>query len=377
MASAPAPATVVVVTGATAGLGLHCVRALLGREAGAPDYVVLACRNTSAAATVADGIAADLGVDRARLVVLPQPCDLADLASVRAYAAALHQWLTAAPEPALPKELIALVNNAGISAQPTVTHTIDGVELIFASNHLGHFLLTLLLLPAITRRIVNVASEVHDPRTASFIPDVAPLWPTTEDTYDRILARGECVAGGGGAGGGTAHGMQRYALSKLANVLFTFELARRLTGAVPAGQTDEAARAAYATLPSAASVALPQAAQLKVVAFNPGLMLDSNFIRIRAVAFLTWLLEPLLSLIPMVRRLKRSAPMSGANLADLALGVIAPETTAAYLSDRGVVPSSEFSVSAEGARAQAGLWEHSLRWARLTPAELQAAGISA
>jgi NAD(P)-dependent dehydrogenase (short-subunit alcohol dehydrogenase family) len=125
----------VVVTGASSGIGLVAARELA--RAGA--RVVLAVRNTEKGQRVAAGIPGSIEV---------RPLDLASLASVRAFAAG---WTGA---------LDILVNNAGIMAVPE-GRTADGFELQIGTNHLGPFLLTDLLLPAITDRVVTVSSQLH------------------------------------------------------------------------------------------------------------------------------------------------------------------------------------------------------------------------
>ncbi len=171
-----------VVTGATSGLGRATAEALGG--AGAD--VVLAVRDVRRGAEVAAAIG-----PRAQVRAL----DLADLDSVRAFAA----------------EVVAdgllvdmLVNNAGVMAVPE-RRTVDGFELQFGTNHLGHFALTNLLLPVITDRVVTVSSGMH--RSGSIrIDDLN--WNVRR--YRRWAAYGQ---------------------SKLANLLFTLELDRRLRGA--------------------------------------------------------------------------------------------------------------------------------------------------
>jgi len=120
-----------------------------------------------------------------------RPLDLASLASVRAFAAG---WTGA---------LDILVNNAGIMAVPE-GRTADGFELQAGTNHLGPFLLTGLLLSAITDRVVTVSSQLHR-RGRIDLEDLN--WEH----------RGYNATGA-------------YNASKLANVLFTVELQRRLTG---------------------------------------------------------------------------------------------------------------------------------------------------
>jgi NAD(P)-dependent dehydrogenase (short-subunit alcohol dehydrogenase family) len=167
-----------VVTGASNGLG--AVTASVLAAAGA--RVVLAVRNVAKGAEVARGIEGDTEV---------RPLDLGDLSSVRAFAAS---WSG---------DLDILVNNAGIMAVPR-GKTVDGFEMQFGTNHLGHFALTNLLLPHLTDRVVTVSSGLH--RLGGL--DLDDLnWDTR-----------------------TYRPMSAYAQSKVANLLFTLELQRRLAG---------------------------------------------------------------------------------------------------------------------------------------------------
>jgi NAD(P)-dependent dehydrogenase (short-subunit alcohol dehydrogenase family) len=150
-------------------------------------------RDRVAGLRVRDGIAAALPGSRADVV----HCDLASLASVRQAAAFVRrETLT----------IDCLINNAGIIAMRPVI-SVDGFELVFATNHLGPFLLTELLLDRISRggRIINVASRIHFKASLDLGQVVAP----TRSSYRPRAA---------------------YAQSKLANVLHTFALARRLAG---------------------------------------------------------------------------------------------------------------------------------------------------
>lgn len=180
---------VVVITGPTSGIGKETARALARQGA----TLVLACRDVEKGKTVKQEIENETG-NRALHVV---PLDLARLASVRAFAQTV---LGNFPR------LHVLVNNAGIHTNRRRV-TEDGVELTFATNHLGHFLLTQLLLDRLKAsapaRILNVASRAHEAGRIDF---------------DNLM--------------GDKHwsGVRAYAQSKLANVLFTYELARRLAG---------------------------------------------------------------------------------------------------------------------------------------------------
>jgi NAD(P)-dependent dehydrogenase (short-subunit alcohol dehydrogenase family) len=169
----------VVVTGANSGIGLAAARALV--RAGA--RVVLAVRDLSRGERAAASIEGATEVRR---------LDLADLASVREFAAAWDGGLD------------ILINNAGVMAIPE-RRTADGFEMQIGTNHLGHFALTNLLLPQIGDRVVTVSSGAH--RMGRIRLD------------DLNWERG---------------GYQRwraYGQSKLANLLFTSELQRRLNDA--------------------------------------------------------------------------------------------------------------------------------------------------
>ena len=177
---------VAIVTGANSGIGRVTAETLAARGA----KVVLACRGEDRTRPVLEAIRAAGGEVRF------ESLDLADLDSVRACAARL----IGAGEP-----LDLLINNAGLAGQRGATK--QGFELAFGTNHLGHFLLTMLLAPLLRKaapsRIVNVASKSH--YSAKTIDFEAIRRPT------RSLA-----------------GLDEYAVSKLANVLFTRESARRL-----------------------------------------------------------------------------------------------------------------------------------------------------
>jgi NAD(P)-dependent dehydrogenase (short-subunit alcohol dehydrogenase family) len=169
----------VIVTGASSGIGLATARELASRGA----HVVFAVRDPDKGAAAA---ATAPGSTEVRVL------DLADLGSVRKFA---DSW--DAP-------LDLLINNAGISV-PTLQRTADGFELQFGTNHLGHFALTNLLLPYVTGRVVTLASQAE--RMGRLDLD-DPNWERRPYRESRA-----------------------YAASKLANLMFTFELQRRLTAA--------------------------------------------------------------------------------------------------------------------------------------------------
>jgi retinol dehydrogenase 12 len=178
-----------LVTGGNTGIGLATARALASRGG----RVHLACRSEQKGQAAAAAVAAGAGSDQVRFLHL----DLADLASVQASARAFL---------ALNEPLHVLINNAGVAGRRALTK--DGFELMFGVNHLGHFAFTLALLDCLTSskaRIVNVSSDAH--------------YAARGVSFDQLRRPARGITG-----------MAEYAVSKLCNVLFTQELARRLAG---------------------------------------------------------------------------------------------------------------------------------------------------
>jgi NAD(P)-dependent dehydrogenase (short-subunit alcohol dehydrogenase family) len=168
-----------VVTGANSGIGLVTARELA--RAGA--HVVLAARDVGRGERAASSFEGSYEV---------RQLDLADLSSVRRFG---DEW---------DGELDVLINNAGVMAVPH-QRSADGYEMQFATNHLGHFALTNRLLPHITDRVVTVSSGAHRMGRV--------------DLDDLNWERRRYESWGA------------YGQSKLANLLFTSELQRRLTAA--------------------------------------------------------------------------------------------------------------------------------------------------
>lgn len=181
---------VVLVTGANTGIGKETVRALAASGA----RVYLACRSESKTTPVIEELRQENPAADLRFLQL----DLGDLDSVRACA----KEFLATGDP-----LHILINNAGLAGQRGQTKS--GFELAFGTNHLGHFLLTDLLLERLREsapaRVVTVSSMSH--YDADGIDFDAVCRPTKSMT-----------------------GLPEYSVSKLANLLFTEELARRLEG---------------------------------------------------------------------------------------------------------------------------------------------------
>lgn len=183
----PQPGRRFVITGANSGVGFQAARILGSRGA----ELVLACRNLKKGEAAARQVP---GYDAGRVVV--RRLDVADLRSVREFADA---FLTEYDG------LDVLINNAGVLGAP-YRLTADGVETHFATNHLGHYALTNLLLPAMRDRVVVTSSREHRSGGGLDLDDV---------NWERRRYRA----------------FTAYAQSKLANLLFMSELQRRLESA--------------------------------------------------------------------------------------------------------------------------------------------------
>ncbi len=207
---------VAVVTGGNSGLGFETARNLAAMSP--RSTVILACRDLSSAAKAQQAIVEETGNARVRVMEL----DLSSIRSVREFAVRCHAELE--------DPIDSLICNAGISrgSAPTV----DGIDPVFATNHLGHFLMTLSLLDKLSPRgrVICVSSDMHQP------PGPKLTWPGAEalaNPRQRPAVR-----------------RHRYSYSKLCNIYFTYELSRRL-------RTDNSG--------------------VSAAAFNPGLMTETNF----------------------------------------------------------------------------------------------------
>jgi NAD(P)-dependent dehydrogenase (short-subunit alcohol dehydrogenase family) len=274
-----------IVTGATGGLGQEAARAI-ARTPGW--HVVLAARDPARAPT---------DVANAH----PRTLDLASLASVRRFVDELGET----------PPLGAIVCNAGIQIVSATTFTEDGIETTFQVNHLAHFLLVTLLLDRLgpDGRVVIVSSGTHNPDLRTGMPN--PSYTTAEQ-----LAHPR-------PDDAPAEGRRRYTTSKLCNVLFAYELARR------DGVT--------------------------VNAFDPGLMpgtgLARDYGRLQRAAWKT-VMRLLTPVVPNVNTPERS----GAALARLAVDPALEGVTGAYFLGKRPVASSTDSYDRRKAR---DLWETS------------------
>jgi len=315
---------VVLVTGGNSGIGFECARQL----ARAGWHVLIASRNRQASAEAVDRIARDSGADAASELGL----DLGSIAAVRQFVREID---------ARDVPLRALVCNAGLQVHKGPQLSPDGYELTFAVNHLGHFLLTNLLLARLVRnapaRIVIVASGVHDPKFRTGMPKPA-------------VADLATLAATGGPRAGAFDGRLAYVNSKLCNLWFTYELIRRIEAA---GLSREGR-------------------WVSVNAFEPGLVPGSGlardyppvlrFIWDRVLPGLARVLSPAMPSINPVDK-------AGAALAKVALDPELDRTSGRYFPSHArwrAAPSSDASYDQAQARA---LWDASVGFARLAPGE--------
>ncbi|MCL1913571.1 MAG: SDR family NAD(P)-dependent oxidoreductase [Eubacteriaceae bacterium] len=286
----------IAITGANQGLGFECAKTLAKESKS--NQIVMACRSLERAQEARKQIISETGNENIDIVEL----DLSSLESVRKGVAQIIQ------EGLVPIDVLVL--NAGIGGRHSGISP-DGFELIFATNHLGHFLLTLLLLPHITDpgRILTVSSAMNDPRPHGRLawPGAAALAAPNED-------------------------QSRYSYSKLCNLYFAYELSRRL------------ARLGK---------------KITVNAFNPGLMVETNFTGLPRDG----------SRIQMDNEgigHQGYVDVSGAALAAMAIDDYHGKESAKY-NDRGtIIDSSPLSHNKENAL---DLWEASIKYSGIMVGE--------
>ena len=307
----------VLITGGNSGIGLVCARVL----AAAGWHVLIASRNRGASDAAVREIARSSATGKVEALEL----DLASPPSVRAVARDVA---------ARGLSLRALVCNAGLQFNTGPQLSADGYELTFAVNHLGHFLLTNLLfaqlLQSAPARIVIVASGVHDPAMRTGMPK-----PAISDI--------DTLAATGGPKRGEFNGRLAYVNSKLCNVWFAYELARRL-GDRP----------------------------VTVNGWEPGLVPASGLARDYppAMRFLWDNVLPLVtgSLSPFIPSLS-TLSRSGKALARMVTDPELAKTTGKYFPSHArwhEARSSELSYDAARARE---LWDASVRMSGLAPGE--------
>ncbi|AZN38830.1 SDR family NAD(P)-dependent oxidoreductase [Paenibacillus albus] len=288
----------IIITGANSGLGFEAAR-LIARS---PEYrVILAARNNERA----EQAKAEIMKSSPHAEIQTMELDVASLASVRTF---VKRYNEQNEEP-----LFGLVCNAGINGMNKGL-TQDGFDIVFETNHLGHFLLTNLLLPSMqpAGRILMVSSDMHKP------PGDELTWPGTSALAHPDNKLGESFV--------------RYPFSKLCNLYFTYELSRRL-----------------ARMDST----------ITVNALNPGLMTNTNFALDKS-RFTPEFLEAVSDRIG-------SLEGSSKGLAEIMTGDNYGQVTGEYY-DRGTetIPSSPLSYNEDHALE---LWKFSISYTKLEQGE--------
>ena len=276
----------IIITGANSGVGFECAKNIL--LAGSEYYIVMACRNSEKAEKAKMELINETGNKNIQVMEL----NLASLLSVKSF---ITFFKNAQHPP-----LFGLVCNAGISGNHKGL-TAEGHELIFGTNHLGHFLLTTLLLPSImgSGRIVMVSSDMHNPPGGLIYPG------------PKMLASPDNQLG------------NKYSQSKLCILYFTYELSKRLS---------------------------QMKKKITVNAFNPGLITNTNFSQGHKERFTKSFLAKVADRIG-------SLPVSSKALADMITEPYYGKVSGKY-NDRGNdVPSSELSYNIENA---VELWQTSV-----------------
>lgn len=300
----------ILITGGTSGLGYECALAVARQK---PDCTVIIASRSNP-----DNAAAKINQALHQTNVSYLLLNLSSLAKVREFA-------TSYSAKSLPP-ISALVLNAGLQFSHGVSYTGDGVENTFAINHVGHALLFYLLRPhlAPNARVVITSSGTHDPAQKSGLPDAK--YTTAEELAHPTPESAK------------NQGRQRYATSKLCNVLWTYALHDHMaTSSSGKGWT--------------------------VTAFDPGLMPGTGlareagpvlqFLFTRVLPHLIWLLRRLVS--PNVHRPRES----GEALARLAVGQDVEGVSGKYFEGMREIQSSVESYVKE---KQADLWAWTARF---------------
>lgn len=292
----------VIITGGNAGLGFECAKTIARARQGW--HIVIACRNVAKGEQAKQKIMDE--TDYLHLSVLE--LNLADLSSVRNFVAQFEQSN-------LPP-LQGLINNAGVQVMHGLEYTQDGYELTFGTNHLGHFLLTNLLLDKFREpaRIIVVSSGTHDPSS------IEGRFNKPVFLGARQLAKPQNKQ--------EMTGIQRYSTSKLANLLFAYELDRR-----------------------------KKSAKLSVNAYDPAAVPSTNLLQSIKNPLLRWALRTSTHVFSLMG-VKMSTPeISGAAMARLLLDDKLNGVSGKYFQ---IETEKRSSLQSYDLQLAAQLWEDSL-----------------
>ena len=322
----------IILTGGTSGLGYACARTIAASH---PDWnLVIPGRNERQGAQAVNTLQQQTGNQHIEWM----PLDLASLASVRAFA---KDFAVRDLPP-----LHAVICNAGLQVVSGTTYTQDGFEMTFGVNCLGHFLLVNLLLRhlATPARIVFLSSDSHNPENSRTF--MSRMIGTTPPRYRdaRALAWPEQYADAEERNESPRIvGMRRYSTSKLCDIFYAYELARRLQSQ------------GYST----------PGHPITVNAFNPGPTPGTRLSR-DAGAFGDFAWNVLLPLLRFAMPRMHSLDASGKALAHMVLDPTLEDISGKYFDGMAERASSQESYDQHKA---AELWETSAELVKLQPTE--------
>ena len=308
----------VIITGGNSGLGYACAREIAQDKHW---FVILACRNLTKANRAVIQLKEETKSDRIKALNL----DLADFSSIRALATELIECDLS--------PLGAIICNAGVQFVRRQTYTQAGLETTFTVNHLGHFLLVNLLLSKLTAsaKIIVVSSDTHDSSKTTGMPQ-----PYFRDPYLMAHPQEDPALKNKNV---DELGRIAYTTSKLCNVLFAYELDRRLQQETKSDIT--------------------------VNVFNPGLMPGSGLAQdYTTTAKFVWnnILPILCRFVPNINTIETA----GKALARLLLDPQLDKVTSKYFSGFKQIDSSQESYSRSLAQQ---LWNGSIELTDLAPGE--------
>ncbi|KAL4964529.1 NAD(P)-binding protein [Aspergillus stella-maris] len=310
----------ILITGGTTGLGYHCALTLARKFPSSTIFLASRSDKDHSAETI------NRALSQTNVHYLP--LDLSSQSAIRTF---VQKWSDSNNPP-----ISHLLLNAGLQVPGDISYTDDGIEKTFGTNHVGHALLFHLLTPflADTARIIITASGTHDPAQNSGLPDA--VYISAEDlarpTRAEDLKR---------------EGRQRYATSKLVNIMWMYALERRF----------ESLRSKSASGPESGNVK-----NWTIASFDPGLMPGTGLARDAAplVRFLWHNVLP--RIIPLLRLVYtkniHTPEESGASLAWLASDESVKGESGGYFEGRKEIKSSKDSYDVE---KQEDLWGWTVR----------------
>jgi NAD(P)-dependent dehydrogenase (short-subunit alcohol dehydrogenase family) len=298
----------VLITGGTSGLGFHAAHTIARDH---PEYLIVIASRTDR-----DGAAASINKTLNQKNTIFLPLDLASRENVRSF---VQTWESKSIAP-----IVALLLNAASQFPEGVRKTSDGIESTFAINHVGHALLFHLIFPhlATGARVVLTASGTHDPAQKTGLPDA--IYTTAEELAHPTPQTAQYA------------GRQRYATSKLANVMWAYALHRRF-------------------------VKLPDK-KLTVTAFDPGLMPGTGLAREASFLIRVLWKQVMPRIIPVLRFLinhnVHTPQESGRSLARLGVSDDVKGVSGVYYEGDKEIKSSEDSYDKA---KQEDLWEWTIK----------------